>query len=178
MNFLLLKAFHIIFVITWFAGLFYIVRLFIYHIEAQEKEPREREILTNQFLLMERRLWYGITWPSAILAIFFGISMLPNYWPLTNYPWLIAKLSFVFFLFLYHLHCGKILKNLRQKHFTYTSGGLRIYNEVSTFFLFAIVFLAVLKNLIHAGFGFLGLLALSLLLFLGIKIYKKVRIHY
>ncbi len=175
MYYFYLKALHIIFVVTWFAGLFYIVRLFIYHIEAQEKEPKEKEILSNQFALMEKRLWYGITWPSAILTIFFGLSMIPNYWPLTAHPWLVVKLSFVFFLFLYHLYCGKIFKNLRQKRFTYSSNFLRIYNEIATLLLFAIVFLATVKNLLDAGVGFASLLILSILLFLGIKIYKIIR---
>lgn len=176
MNYLLLKSLHIIFVITWFSGLFYIVRLFIYHTEAQGRPSPEKEILTNQFLIMEKRLWYGITWPSAILAIVFGSSMLPNYWPLTEHPWLMVKLCFVFLLLLYHFHCGKILKNLKEKKFPYTSNGLRIYNEVATLFLFAIVFLAVLRNVLHMGYGLLGFLILSVLLFLGIKIYKKIRI--
>lgn len=176
MNYLLLKSLHIIFVITWFAGLFYIVRLFIYHTEAQDKKSPEREILTTQFLLMEKRLWYGITWPSAILAVVFGSSMLPNYWPLFEHPWLMVKLGFVFFLLLYHFHCGKILKNLKGKKFNYTSNGLRIYNEVATLLLFAIVFLAVLRNVLHMGYGLVGFLILSTILFLGIKLYKKIRI--
>ena len=67
MTFQYLKALHLIFMVTWFAGLFYIVRLFIYHVEADKKEDPEKTILTNQFKLMEKRLWYGITWPSAIL---------------------------------------------------------------------------------------------------------------
>ena len=175
MNYLLLKSLHIIFVITWFSGLFYIVRLFIYHIEAQDRPAKEKEILTNQFQIMEKRLWYGITWPSSILAILFGSSMLPNYFPLTDHPWLMVKLVFVFFLFLYHLHCGRILKNLKQNNFYYTSGGLRIYNEVATLLLFAIVFLAVLRNVIHMGYGLLGITILSIILFLGIKLYKKYR---
>ncbi len=175
MNYFLFKSLHIIFVITWFAGLFYIVRLFIYHVEAQNRPSPEKEILTDQFLLMEKRLWFGITWPSSILAIAFGLSMLPSYWPLSDHPWLMVKLGFVLLLFLYHLHCGKILKDLKLKRFTYTSNGLRIYNEVATLFLFSIVFLAVLKNVIHMGYGLLGFIILSIILFLSIKLYKKIR---
>jgi protoporphyrinogen IX oxidase len=100
---------------------------------------------------------------------------LPTYWPISEHPWLMVKLGFVFFLFLYHLHCGKILKDLKQKNFTYTSNGLRIFNEVATLFLFSIVFLAVLRNVIHMGYGLLGFLILSIILFLGIKLYKKIR---
>ena len=72
MDFSYLKALHIIFVVTWFAGLFYIVRLFIYHSEAESKPEPERSILQKQYKLMEKRLWYGITWPSMILTITFG----------------------------------------------------------------------------------------------------------
>jgi len=75
MNYSYIKALHIIFVVTWFAGLFYIVRLFIYFAEAQEKPEPERSILQNQFRIMQKRLWYGITWPSAILTLIFGFSI-------------------------------------------------------------------------------------------------------
>ena len=175
MTYFYIKALHIIFVVTWFSGLFYMVRLFIYNREAQDKPEPEKSILQKQFGIMIKRLWYGITWPSSILAILFGSSMLPNYFPLTDHPWLMVKLVFVFFLFLYHLHCGRILKNLKQNNFYYTSGGLRIYNEVATLFLFAIVFLAVLRNVLQMGYGLLGITILSIILFLGIKLYKKSR---
>ena len=91
-----LKALHLIFVITWFAGLFYIVRLFIYHVEA------EREVLQEQFKIMERRLWYGITWPSAILTLILGpVLMFGYYGTITHLPpWLIIKLGLVTLLFL------------------------------------------------------------------------------
>ena len=63
---------HIIFIVTWFAGLFYIVRLFIYHTEAEAKPEPEKSILQNQYKIMEKRLWYGITWPSLVLTLIFG----------------------------------------------------------------------------------------------------------
>src|ERR1035441_1745460 len=73
--FLYLKATHIVFVVTWFAGLFYIPRLFIYHTEAQEKPEPEKTILSNQFKIMTKRLWYGITWPSMVLTYILGFSV-------------------------------------------------------------------------------------------------------
>ena len=171
-----LKALHIIFVTTWFAGLFYIVRLFIYHREAVDKTQQEKKILIDQFKIMEKRLWYGITWPSCILTILFGFSMIQNFMPLTDHPWLIAKLIFVLFLFLYHLSCGFILKNFHKEKYNISSFQLRIWNELATVFLVSIIFLVVLKDLLSMGYGLLGLFLLTFSLGLGIKIYRKKRL--
>lgn len=175
MLFLYFKALHIIFVITWFAGLFYIVRLFIYHVEANEKSSPEREILIKQYTLMEKRLWYMITWPSAILTTIFGAGLLHTFWPVTSMPWLMAKLIFVAFLYLYHFACAKIMKSLIGGKFKYTSTQLRIWNEVATVLMFAIVFLVVLKDLVSLGWGMVALFVFSAILMIGIKIYKKQR---
>ena len=95
MWFLYAKALHIIFVVTWFSGMFYLVRLFVYNREAQDKSKMEKEILTLQFNIMIKRLLFGITWPSAVLTLIFGCSLLISY---TNFPiWLMTKLVFVFF---------------------------------------------------------------------------------
>jgi putative membrane protein len=168
-----LKSLHIIFVVTWFSSLFYIVRLFIYHVEAQRKPSPEKEILTKQFRIMEKRLWYGIAWPSAILSISFGISLLPNYWPLWDHPWLMVKLAMVFLLIIYHLDCGKILSELKKGGSPHTPFFLRVYNEIATLFLFSIVFLVVLKNTLNVALGILALSILSIALFFGIKIYNR-----
>ncbi len=175
MSFLYLKALHIIFIVTWFAGLFYIVRLFIYHVEANEKEEPEKSILINQFKIMEKRLWFGITWPSAILSFIFGPSLLHNFLPLKDHPWLIAKLVFVFLLLLYHLSCGKIFRQLQNNIIKYSSNQLRLWNEVATIILFAVIFLVELKTILSMGQGLLGLLGFSIFIMLGIRIYKKVR---
>ncbi|RLA63899.1 MAG: protoporphyrinogen IX oxidase [Epsilonproteobacteria bacterium] len=167
----ILKALHLIFVITWFAGLFYIVRLFIYHVEAEHSE--NKNALQNQFKIMERRLWYGITWPSAVLTIILGPTlMFVQYGTLTNLPsWLLIKLVLVTLLFLYHLSCGKILKQFKHNQVNYTSKQLRFWNEVPTIFLFLIVFLAVFKmpsGLAH-GLGWIVALIGITLLFLRIS---------
>jgi putative membrane protein len=175
MSFFHFKALHIIFVITWFAGLFYIVRLFIYHSEAEEKSEPERGILQRQFKIMQSRLWYGITWPSSILAIGFGLAMLPEFLPLKENTWMAAKLGFVLGLFLYHLYCHKIFLDLQNQKKIYSSTFLRIWNEVATLFLFAIVFLVVLKSILSMGYGLLGLVLLSIVLMAAIKVYKKAR---
>src|SRR6187551_1013908 len=96
-----IKALHIIFVVTWFAGLFYMVRLFIYSAEANGKQEPEKTILFKQLSLMQNRLWYIITWPSAILTFIFGGWLWYLY---GSFPvWLVVKVCFVLGLFLYHL---------------------------------------------------------------------------
>ena len=173
-----IKALHLIFVITWFAGLFYIVRLFVYHAEAKQKENVEQRILVKQYQLMQFRLWYIITWPSAILASFFAFWMLfftpiGRAWLLM--PWMHVKLTFVFLLYLYHLKCHQIFKQLQQDNVKHSSTFFRLWNEGATLILFSVVFLVILKNAINWVFGVLGIVLFSILLMLGFKIYKKIR---
>src|SRR5690606_19195441 len=131
-------ALHVIFVVTWFAGLFYIVRLFIYHVEALGKSNVERDVLVPQYQLMARRLWYAITWPSAVLTLVLGSCLL--YFYVGNIPaWLWVKLGFVLGLFLYQLACHKIFLELQHGEIKYTGQQLRVWNEVATLFLFSIV---------------------------------------
>ena len=94
-----IKSLHLIFVITWFAGLFYMPRLFIYHIEAGEKSEEERKVLTSQFRIMERRLWFIITWPSAILATLFALWLLWIMPAWLSQTWMHIKLGFILLLF-------------------------------------------------------------------------------
>ncbi len=168
------KALHLIFVITWFAGLFYIVRLFVYYAETEKKNEPAQSILQQQYLLMQRRLWYGITTPSAVMVGIFGFGM-PFYlgYPLTQ--WLLVKLILVGLLYAYHFSC-QIIFNQQQKGIVrYSSYTLRIWNEVATLFLVGIVFLATLKNVLDLLWGLLGLLILMIVLFTAIKIYKQIR---
>ena len=170
-----IKALHLIFVITWFAGLFYMPRLFIYHIEANAKESPDREILSTQLKLMAKRLWYIITWPSAILATLFALLLLyiiPS-WLLQD--WMIIKLFFVVLLFLYHLKTHRIFKAFQGDEITYSSLYMRVWNEGATLLLFSIVFLVILKSSFHWIFGVLSLIGLAVMLMLGIKLYQKVR---
>ncbi|MBT7609554.1 MAG: protoporphyrinogen IX oxidase [Bacteriovoracaceae bacterium] len=176
MSFFYLKALHIIFVVTWFAGLFYIVRLFIYHREALELPEPNKTILTDQYKIMSKRLWYGITWPSCVLALGCGLSLLPNFLPLIGKAWLHAKLFFVFLLFLYHLKCGSIFKQLQSNSSNFTSKGLRIWNEVATVLLVSIVFLVVLKSIIDFSYGLVGLFSLMASLMLAIRMYRNKRL--
>ncbi len=173
-NPLYIKALHIIFVVTWFAGLFYMVRLFIYHAEAREKAEPAKSILQEQYKLMEWRLWYIITWPSLVLTWVFGLWLvyLFNWWLA---PWLWLKLSMVVGLTAYHLYCHRIFNRFQHDLPTWGSMGLRMWNEVATLFLFAIVFTVVLKDTIGWIWGLLGLLLLAAAMMLGIRFYRKRR---
>ncbi|WP_295673394.1 protoporphyrinogen oxidase HemJ [uncultured Mucilaginibacter sp.] len=166
---------HIIFVVCWFAGLFYMVRLFIYHTEAQEKPEPDRRILSEQFVIMEHKLWYIITVPSMVLVLAAGITMLYMLPVWLQQPWMHLKLMFVVLLLVYHFVCQNIMKQMAKGIFKRTSTQLRLWNEVSTILLFAIVFLAVLKDAANWIYGLVGLVLLSVLLMIGIKIYKYYR---
>lgn len=172
-----IKSLHLIFVITWFAGLFYIVRLFVYQIEASQKPSPEREILGKQLKIMASRLWKIITWPSMILALFFGIWLLLMRTFFLADAWMQVKLAFVFLLVLYHLKCHQIFKQLQHNEVKHTSNYMRLFNEVPTLILFAVVFLAVLKNAVNWIYGTIGIIVFALLLMMGYKIYKRIREH-
>jgi len=175
MEYLYLKSLHIIFVITWFAGLFYIVRLFIYHTEALDKAEPEKSILGNQLSLMTRKLWYIITWPSAIITLIVGVALLIAQPSWLKMPFMHIKLTFVALLFIYHLACHKLFLMLQKGVAKYSSTQLRIFNEVATVILFAVVFLIVLKNQLSWIWGTIGLISLAVILMIAIKLYKKVR---
>ncbi len=174
MGILYIKALHIVFVVSWFAGLLYIVRLFIYHTEAEVKPEVERNALRDQFRIMEKRLWYGITWPAAILATIFGYWMVIrfNYW---NQPWMMVKLALTTLLMVYqvitHIHFLRLQKDIIR----WNSLHLRIWNEVATLLLVAIVFVVTLKNAMDWLYGVLGFLLLGVMLMLAIRIYKRLR---
>jgi putative membrane protein len=169
-----IKAIHIIFVVTWFAGLFYMPRLLIYNVEASEKPEPDRSILMEQFKLMQRRLWYGITWPSAILTLIFGLWMWHLYGDKTA-DWLLVKLGFVVGLYIYHVYTHVIFRQQQRSLFKLSSMQLRIWNEVATIFLIAVVFLVVVKDALVWTKALGGLAVLILILLAAIKIYKAVR---
>lgn len=170
-----LKALHIIFMVSWFAGLFYIVRLFIYHTEAQEKSEEERIILSNQFKIMEKKLWWIITTPAMLLTVFFGVWMLLVNPSFLQFGWMHIKLSFVVVLLVYHFICQGILKQLKNDQFNWSSKGLRIWNEVATLLLVSIVFLVVLQHALNWVTATLSFFGVAIGLMIAIKLYKKVR---
>lgn len=175
MNYLILKSLHIISVVTWFAGLFYMPRLFVYFAEAAQKSEPEKSILQKQFKIMQRRLWYGITMPSAIAVLIFGGSLLRNFMPISDHPWLMLKLLFVAGLYAYHFFLHNIFKQQQKDIIAFSPMALRIINEISTIFLFAIVFLVVLKNVMNMVYGIIALVGFIFILMAGIKIYKNIR---
>ncbi|MFD2908682.1 CopD family protein [Flavobacterium ardleyense] len=173
-----IKSLHLIFVITWFAGLFYIVRLFVYHAEAKQKPQPEQDILIKQYQIMQYRLWYIITWPSAVLASVFAFWMLffteiGQVW--LQQPWMHVKLAFVLLLYIYHLKCHQIFKNLQKNEVKQSSNFFRIWNEGATIILFAVVFLVILKNAINWIYGVVGIFVFSIVIMMGFKFYKKIR---
>lgn len=170
-----IKALHIIFVTTWFAGLFYIPRLFMYQIEAWHKPSPDKEILGKQLALMAKRLWYIITWPSAVLATIFGVWMLILFPSWLTQGWMLVKIGFVVLLYLYHGKCHQMFKQLQANDVRYSTGFMRIWNEGATIILFSVVFLVVLKSTINWVFGVVGIIGLGILLMLGIRLYKRIR---
>lgn len=175
-----IKALHIIFVVTWFAGMFYIPRLFIYNTEANDKPEAIRMALQEQFSIMMRRLWYGITWPSAMLTLILGLSVMFNgNWNNVLFEeggkWLLVKLFFVIGLYLYHLTLHAIFQQQVKGICKYSSQQLRLWNEVATVFLIAIVMLAVVKQSISFVWGLIGLVLFIILLMSAIKVYKLIR---
>ncbi len=171
--YLYVKALHIIFIVTWFSGLFYIVRLFIYNAEAALKPEPEKTILNQQFNIMIKRLWYGITWPSAILTLIFGSWM----WYLYGFTpqWLMIKLGFVIGLYFYHFTLHILYKQQLRGEFLYSSQQLRVWNEVATIFLLCIVMLVVVKQAMSLGWALLGLAIFIVVLMSAIRIYKLLR---
>ncbi|WP_159022012.1 CopD family protein [Formosa sp. L2A11] len=170
-----IKSLHLIFVITWFAGLFYIPRLFVYQIESFHKPSPDKEILGTQLKLMTKRLWNIITWPSAILATIFAIWLLILMPAWLQEPWMHVKLGFVVLLIIYHLKTHQYFKQLQRDDVRKTSSYMRLWNEGATFILFAVVFLVILKSSFNWIFGVIGIFVLGVLIMLGFKVYKRIR---
>jgi putative membrane protein len=175
MDFSYVKAIHLVFVVSWFAALFYIVRLFIYTTEAQNKDEVKKLVLTDQLLLMQRKLWHIIGWPAMIGTIFFGVWMIVLNTVYLSLPWMWLKLIAVGLLVVYHLECQRILSQQKRGIFKYSSFKLRLFNELATVFLVAIVFLAVVKSTSGLLWGILGLIGFAGTLTLAVFIYRKRR---
>ncbi|MCU7693238.1 CopD family protein [Haoranjiania flava] len=182
MTYLYLKAIHIVFVVCWFAGIFYLPRLFIYNIEAQEQpDSNARAIMTKQFNVMAKRLWYGITIPSAVISLITGTWLLieRGYWRYLfegSMLWLLIKLILVVLFYWYNYSLHKILQQQLRNVYKITSQQLRIWNEVATVILVAVVFLAVVKSSLSLLYALVGIILLIAVLFAAIDIYKKIRL--
>jgi len=177
MNYEHVKAIHIIFVTSWFAGLFYLPRLLVYHTEANSKPAMERDILQKEYLRMEKVLFNAIMIPAMWLTVISGITLV--YWTwwdsFAAHGWLHIKLLFVLGLIIYHFYCRKLILELRQNKFRFSGFQLRLFNEIATIFLFAIVFLVVLKNSVDWIWGLAGLLVFALVILSAVRIVKWIR---
>lgn len=177
MDYQLFKALHIIGFVAWFAGIFYIVRLFVYHREAWDlgEDDSKGRILREQYQLMEERLYKIIQTPAMYLTLIggFGMLYLKSFWLQT--PWMHLKLSLILILVIYHFSCGKQIKALNSTATGISSFGYRLYNEVPTLILIAVVMLAVWKNLNGLWLGLGLLLGLGVLFFIAAKLYKRKR---
>ncbi len=135
-----IKAFHIITLVAWFAGLFYLPRLFVYHADAHD------EISIKRFKVMERRLYFGITWPAALMTTLLGICLIsynPGYY--IKAGWMHAKLGLVVLLWGYHFLCGYYVRLFAKNEMNKSALFFRIFNEIPTFFLVGIILLVVVK---------------------------------
>ncbi|MFI5203065.1 MAG: CopD family protein [Flavobacteriales bacterium] len=173
--YLLCKSLHIIFVVTWFAGLFYIVRLFVNHTEASEKPEPEKSILTAQYKKMERPLWIGITWPSMILASTFGTILFFLNPALIYMPHMHIKLTLVFLLMAYHFYIQVLYKKYSNNIIAMSSFALRVYNEIASIFLVAIIFTIEFERFLNWKYLVGGLLIFCALLFYVIVRFNRRR---
>ena len=177
MLYLLFKSLHIIAIISWFVGLFYLVRLFVYHTEAYDKEEPARTVLCDQFHVMESRLYRIICNPGMMLSWTFGLGMIYLRgweWFGAN-PWLHVKIVLVILLTIFHVYNKKIIALLKERKFVMSSFKFRLYNEIPTLFMLSVVLLAVFKNAINYGYTIGGIIAFGAVLFILAKMYKKIR---
>lgn len=159
------------------AGLFYIVRLFIYHVEANDRPTNEKVILQKQFELMQHKLWYIITTPAMVLSVLAGLYMIYLNPALLELDWMLVKLSFVAGLIVYHFICQGIINKQKGGISKWTSSQLRIWNELATVFLVAIVFTVILKTAIDWLYGLTGLIVFVVVIMSAVKIYKYYRLR-
>jgi len=173
--YLYILSVHIIFVVSWMAGLFYSVRLFIYHTEAKDRAEPERSILQGEYERMEAKLWNIITTPAMVLTVLAGVTMVAIRPFLLQQPWFHVKLFFIVLLLIYHLICQNIMKQLKAGKCRIGSFKLRLWNEVATVLLVAIVFTVVLKSAVNWVYGLIGLIIFSVVIMLAVKWYKHYR---
>ncbi len=152
-------------------------RLFVYIRETHDKAEPEKSILLKQLKMMSSRLWYGITWPSAVITLAMGTALIINQPAWLQHGFMHIKLTLVFFLYVYHFSLHYLYKQAQQDVVKFSSQQLRMWNEIATLFLISIVFIIVLKNALSMVWGLLGLLVVTFLILAGIKLYKKYRKH-
>ncbi|MBX9256990.1 protoporphyrinogen oxidase HemJ [Desmonostoc muscorum CCALA 125] len=169
------KAFHIVGFVVWFAGLFYLVRLFIYHVEANLEPEPARTILKNQYQIMEKRLYHIITNPGMYVTIAMAIGLISTEPEVLKEGWLHIKLLFVAILIGYHHYCARLMKKLAADECTWSGQQLRALNEAPTVMLVAIVLLAIFKNNLPTDIAAWGIFAMIILMAVTIQLYAKKR---
>lgn len=169
------KAFHLIGVVVWFAGLFYLVRLFVYHAEASQKPEPAQTILKDQYELMEKRLYNIITTPGMLVTVAMAIGLISTEPDILKSGWLHIKLAFVGVLLIYHFYCGRIMKQLEKGECNWTGQQFRALNEAPTLLLVVIVLLAVFKNNLPLDLTTWLIVALVIAMAASIQLYAKKR---
>lgn len=169
------KTFHLIGVVVWFAGLFYLVRLFVYHAEASQEPEPAQTILKKQYEIMEKRLYHIITMPGMVVTVAMAIGLLTTEPEVLRDGWLHIKLAFVAALLIYHFYCGRIMRKLAAGECKWTGQQFRALNELPTIFLVLIVLLAVFKNNLPTDITAWGILGLIVVMAATIQLYAKKR---
>ena len=169
------KSFHIIGVIVWFSGLFYLVRLFIYHEESRTMQDDLRIAFNDQYSLMEKRLANIITTPGMILALSMAICLVIMQPGWLSEKWLQIKISFVLGLVIYHVYCYKIMNSLQNGTSKISAKNLRLLNELPTLLLFVIVLLVIFKNNFPTSIATWSVFGLIIFMLVSIQLYAKIR---
>jgi putative membrane protein len=169
------KAFHLIGIVVWFAGLFYLVRLFVYHAEAYEKPEPAQSILKQQYELMEKRLYNIITTPGMIVTVVMAVGLISTEPEVLKSGWLHIKFLFVGLLLIYHFWCGRIIKQLEKGENSWSGQKFRALNEAPTILLLVIVLLAVFKNNLPLDITTWLIVGSVILMAVSIQLYAKKR---
>ena len=180
MLYTILKAFHIVFMVSYFAGIFYLVRLFVYYKDTDEFEAPKKQILREQYVYMTRRLWNIITVPAGVIMLVTGLSLIYLNFGLMKTPWFHLKLTFLLGLAAYHFWCWKKvlqMKNLRGEVLPIKNIKLRQANEIATFILFLVVFTVILKSWVLDYWWQLitGFIVLVVAIMLTVKLVNKAK---
>jgi putative membrane protein len=175
MAYLWFKAFHIVGIVVWFAGLFYLVRLFIYHVEANQEPEPARTILKNQYQIMEKRLYNIITTPGMLVTVAMAIGLLTTEPEVLKQGWLHVKLLFVVLLLGYHHYCRRLMRQLAEDKCAWSGQQLRALNEAPTVMLVVIVLLAVFKNGLPTDITVWGIVAMIIAMAATIQLYARKR---
>jgi protoporphyrinogen IX oxidase len=171
----LITALHVISMVSFFAGTFHVLRLFIHHKDAEKKFDPERAILVKQFIKMERFGWYTITWPSLVLMVLSGIWLLVKNPGLMTESWMYAKLGFSALLIVHHLINQRLFDRIRTNRLSWGGAGLRLWNLGAVAFLFALVFLVAMKSSLGTVWGLVGALILGIAIALTAMMYRTKR---